>query len=136
MKNIKDVENMSMEALESIAEDRSIEIPGTLRERLLRNAAAAAIVEEEKAVGQTGTRNGLYAKFAIAAAAAACLTIFLTVQGQPEDTFDDPLMAYAELERTFSYISSKMDKGLEIASEAEPVFEKTATVISRGIKKN
>ncbi len=60
--------------------------------------------------------------------AAACLAVFLTVRNQPKDTFDDPHLAYAELEKTFSYISSKVDKGLEIASEAEPVFTKTAVI--------
>ena len=45
-------------------------------------------------------------------------------------TFDDPLLAYAELEKTFSYISSKVDRGLDLASAAEPALEKTAGAIS------
>ena len=42
---------------------------------------------------------------------------------EPKDTFDDPKQAYAELERTMSLISSKMQQGMELASEAVPVIE-------------
>ena len=48
----------------------------------------------------------------------------------PKDTFTDPMLAYAQIEHTFSYIESKMEKGLEIAAEAEPSLEKTNRIIN------
>jgi len=41
---------------------------------------------------------------------------------EPKDTFDDPMLAYAELERTLNYISSKMDKGRDIATRAANII--------------
>ncbi len=138
MKNIKDLENMSLETLEAIAEDKSVEVPGDIRERILEIASAGAIAEEESVMAMKNAKRMMrFIPYAAAvAAAAASLLILPAAPKEPEDTFDDPLLAYAELERTFSYISSKMDRGLEIASAAEPVFEKTSAVLnSTGRKK-
>lgn len=66
-----------------------------------------------------------------AAAAAACLILFVTVPHQPKDTFDDPMLAYAELEKTLGRISSKLDKGMEIAAQAGPAIEKTTSIYNR-----
>ncbi|MCM1178371.1 MAG: hypothetical protein NC308_10100 [Clostridium sp.] len=125
MKSIKEIEDMDMGILEAIAEDDSIEAPDTLEELIMSTAAAGTVMEEEKELKGRG-RIWRYAAFAATLTAAACMLVFLSIPSGPKDTFDDPLMAYAELERTFSYISSKMDKGLEIASEADPLFEKTS----------
>ena len=57
--------------------------------------------------------------------------LILAIPSQPKDTFSDPELAYAEIEKTFLYISSKMDRGLEIASEAEPVLETANNAINR-----
>lgn len=131
MKNIKDVENMSLEALEVIAEDGTIEVPEDIRHRILEIAAAGAILEENSAQATKNAKRIMrFIPYTAVAAAAACLLIFLTAPKEPDDTFDDPLLAYAELERTFSYISAKMDHGLEIASAAEPVFEKTSAAFN------
>lgn len=131
MKNIKDVENMSLKALEAIAEDGTIEVPEDIRDRILEIAAAGAVLEEDGVQAMKNAKRIMrLIPYTAVAAAAACLLIFLTVPKEPEDTFDDPLLAYAELEKTFSYISSKMDKGLEIASAAEPVFEKTSAAFN------
>ena len=43
----------------------------------------------------------------------------------PKDTFDDPKMAYMQMEQVFGFISEKMNTGLEIADAAEPVIDKT-----------
>lgn len=136
MKSIKDVENMSIEALETIADDNRIEVPENIRERILGIAAAEAVLEKDGAEARENAKRILrFIPYTAAAAAAACLLIFLAVPKEPEDTFDDPLLAYAELEKTFSYISSKMDMGLEIASAAEPVFEKTSAAFNMAGKR-
>lgn len=42
----------------------------------------------------------------------------------PKDTFTDPAMAYAEVERAFSMISEKMGGGVSRAGEAEESIQK------------
>ena len=86
-----------------------------LEDRLEAAVLAAAIVEEGKrkrAVSRTVLR------WAVPAFAAA-LALLLAVPSRPKDTFNDPALAYAEVERTFAYISQKIDKGAEIAAKAE-----------------
>ena len=56
--------------------------------------------------------------FALAAAAAVLL-----ISRSPKDTFDSPELAYAELERTFAYISQKIDTGAGIAASGEARLE-------------
>jgi len=130
MKKIEDIENMSPELLEKIAEDQSIQVPSSLKNDIEAAIIAGSVAEERPA--QQKRRFGTkYAAGVSAAAAAACLIVFATMYRPMEDTFDDPLTAYAEIEKTFSYIASKMDKGMEIASEADPVIEKTAKVFNK-----
>ena len=64
------------------------------------------------------------------AAAVAIVTIGMRISFQdsittPKDTFDDPKMAYMQMEQVFGFISEKMNTGLEIADAAEPVIDKT-----------
>lgn len=129
MKNIEDIEKLSMEALEGIASDESVRIPDSLEDAVKATVMASAIAESvagERKKSSSIWKNAIYAGSVVAA--ACLLAMFFVFPQDPKDTFDDPRMAYAELERTFSYISSKMDKGLEIASDAEPVLEKAVSV--------
>ena len=62
---------------------------------------------------------------ALAAAAAVAAVIVLPRIGRPplRDTFDDPYLAYAEVEATFRTISDRMNAGLEMASQARETAE-------------
>lgn len=153
MKNIKDLENMGIDALEAIADDKGTDVPADMRDRILGITAAGAFIEENRTAGEhsgAGEKSGIKKHFGFGnhmarlfrsapyigfAVAAACLMIFFAVPKEPADTFDDPAMAAAELERAFSYISSKMDNGIRIAKAAEPVFEKTSAAFNATGKK-
>ena len=78
----------------------------------------------------TAAADGGYAVGTVLIALAASLAVILSLPRQPKDTFDDPMLAYAEIEKTFSYITSKMNRGMDLASEAGPVLEKTALVFT------
>ena len=129
MKSIEEIKDLDFEELERIASDDSIKAPASLG-RAIDSALTAAALEEER---RSASRKAYvrYAGFGVLAAAAASLAIVLAVPEQPKDTFDDPLMAYAQIEKTFSYISSKMDKGLDLATEAEAVLEKQNEIIHK-----
>ena len=117
MKSIKDIENMSLEQLEAVSMDESIAVPEGFearikgahsRRKVVRYAAAAASVAIIAGVG-----------LGIAQRA-----------GQPKDTFDDPYLAYAEIEKAFAKISTSINKSLAMAGESEEVFEKATSVFS------
>ena len=71
---------------------------------------------------------------AAAAAAAVALTVTLSVPSRPKDTFSDPLLAYAEVQKTFDRISSRGEQAMEIAGKAVPVMEKTDEIIKKATK--
>ena len=63
-------------------------------------------------------------------AAAAAAVIALPQRG-PKDTFDDPRLAYAEVEKVFRTISDKMNDGLDIAREAGSAAEIPQNVLNK-----
>lgn len=129
MKSIEDIEKLSFEELERLASDESQEVPGSLSAKLKTAVAAAAFAEEQKETRRR--KKSRIAALSAAVALAAGLAIVLSVPTRPKDTFSDPALAYAELEKVFAYISSEMDKGLEIAAEAEPALEKPGQIIGK-----
>lgn len=48
-----------------------------------------------------------------------------------EDTYSDPLLAYAQVEKTFGFISTKVDKGMQVARDAELKLERVDEVLKK-----
>jgi len=134
MKRSEDIENLGLEELERMADESAVKVPDDLFGKVEDAILASALMEEEKARAAVRRPLSGYAIGGILAAAVASLVLLLSLPHAPKDTFDDPLVAYAELEKTFSYISSKVDRGLDIAAEAEPAIEKTTGALNRTIK--
>ena len=69
----------------------------------------------------------------IAAAAAVALLLILPRTGQPQlkDTYDDPELAYAQVEETFKLISSKMADGVALAAESGKQAGSPARIIDK-----
>ena len=134
MKSIKDIENMSLEQLEAVSMDESITVPDGFAARMKENADAAVTVglltENESADRSR--------RAAVRYAAAAASVVIMAGAGygiaqrhsQPEDTFDDPYLAYAEVEKAFEKISSSINRSLAMAGETEQVIEKATSVFS------
>lgn len=98
----------------------------TLEDKL-KGAVLAAALEEEKASRRRTL--GRVLAWAVPAVAAACVALIVALPSpRPKDTFDDPQLAYAELERTFAMIAQKIDKGAELAIKAEPPIETIKTI--------
>ena len=102
MKTLKDIENITLEDLKDVSMDESIAVPEGLSERLVRNA------------GREVTRKRILTLSGVAAIVvlAVGLSLFKTDR-EPVDTFDDPYLAYAELERALAMVSEGMQKGIE-----------------------
>ena len=123
MKSIEDIEKLSIEELEQAAQGAPV--PEGLSERLQSALAAEAFLQESagqppvvipslagKRLGKKSAgrllQTGILSSLAIAAAIAA--VVLLHTPSAPKDTFDDPLLAYAQVEETLQYISNHINK--------------------------
>ena len=126
MKKITEIENMDWEALEKAAEAGHSKVPDDLEDGI-----RAAILASDTEVTQRRLSVPIFYGFALAAAIAAVLVVGVTRQNSIQDTFDDPYLAYAEVEKTFRHISDKMNVGLELAAEARATAEKPAEILKK-----
>jgi len=88
----------------------------TFEEKLKATVLATAF-QEEKRMKKKVIR-------VILSCAVACVIVLFALPSQPEDTYDDPELAYAELEKAFSMIADNFEKGSEIIIKAEEPINK------------
>lgn len=133
MKHQEDIERMDLEELEKIASVSSVPVPESLHRRVEDALTAACAVKSVP-----GRKVWKFALIPAAVAVAAALTVGLNYQSasrMPADTFTDPQAAYAELERTFGYISSKINAGREMTDAALSQVDKASRIIDNINKK-
>lgn len=139
MKSIEDIEKMNPEELESAALKEDIKIPASL-ERDIKSLLVAQDVTEKsegKNAASESPQDNKKAKWIplSAIALAACLAVVAIIrfnhESAPKDTFDDPYLAYAEVEATFKKISDKMSIGLEMTFKVGETAEKPLEVINK-----
>lgn len=139
MKRLEDIENLSILDLEQIASDESVKVPATLRHDIAVTARALEMAskEDEEVKEKTASHKryrNILRMISYPAAAVAIITIGMRLSFQdsiptPKDTFDDPKMAYVQMEQVFGFISEKMNTGMDIADAAEPVIDKTINAL-------
>ena len=127
MKRIQDIEKLQEEELEKAALGEDIAIPAGLEERL---KAAIAAKEAVKPKAEP-VRWIPYAALAVAAGFAAVVAVQHNAAGKLQDTFDDPYLAYAQVEATFQVISDKMALGVNVAAKAEQTAGKPMEIINK-----
>ena len=123
MKTPADIEKLTMEELERMADDTSVEVPESLERKVTDAVLAADALGERPSV-----KKVLMLVPAAAAAIVAAVAIGFNVHNlyrTPADTFSTPEEALACLEQTFSMIEEKTDKSLEVAERVNPKLEKT-----------
>lgn len=133
MKRIDDIEKMSLEELERASEDSRVEVPRGFEEKIGNGLLSAAADEDLRKVKRPSRRTVVLSSVISTMAAAACLLVWLAFPDQPKDTFDDPRMAYAELERTLSFVSAKMEQGMSKVVVAENVMDKTSNILNSAV---
>jgi hypothetical protein len=126
MKRIQDIEKLQEEELEMAALGEDITIPAGLEERIKAAIAAKETVKPEA----RPVRWIPYAALAVAAGLAAVVLIHHDGSGKLQDTFEDPYLAYAQVEATFQIISDKMAIGVDMAAKAEQTAEKPMEIIN------
>ena len=116
MKSIKDIEHITTEELDAISSDEKIVVPDDLDHKILS--------------GILGVKKRTYRMISAAAAITviiAGLSISL-LNNEPEDTFDNPYLAYAELEKAFATMSEGIKKGMDMVETSETVIKKSAEI--------
>lgn len=108
MKSIEEIEKISLDALEAVSESLEVATPEVLGDKVDAALTAASLKTE----GGKSRRTAVWTVPALSAVLAGLVVVFALGRPpkEPADTFSDPQMAYAEVERTLEYISSKMDK--------------------------
>ena len=129
MKSLKDIENMSLEQLEAVSMDENIAVPEGFAERLKGDFGTLERLTEEEP--QKTGRVMTLRMVSIAAAAALLAGVGFGIarwQNEPKDTFDDPYLAYAELEKAFARVSDGMQRGLAMVEESEAAMDKVTSI--------
>lgn len=128
MKSIKEIENMSLEELIAVSSDEATAVPEGFAERIGRQVEAQKVAKDlAKDADRTRTVRRIGAAAAVTLLAGTALGI-ANWQNRPKDTFDDPYLAYAELEKAFATMSEGIQKGLAMADKSEDIIDRTITV--------
>ena len=126
MKTIEELQDLTWEELETAASKEAAPVPAGLQTRIAETLAARTLAAEP---ARNSARR--YGFFALAAAAALAALVVIPRVSAPKDTFDDPYLAYAEVEKAFQSISEKMNAGVDLAREVKPVAEKPLNVLEK-----
>ena len=120
MKDWKEIEKMSPEQLEQLA--AGVEVPGDLERRVGETLQVLSRTEEVL----TGRRSRplWFSVIGTAAAAALVAGLLLPDTDRLQDTYDDPALAYAEVEKALGRIAEKMQYGAEVVSDSREQMEK------------
>ena len=124
MKTLEEISRLSAEDLERISVDESIPVPEGLSGRV--QAAVGRKEADSLQSPRSSTRKYGASVFAVAAAISlfALGAVLLNRERMPKDTFDDPYLAYAEVEKAFAKISGTVSYGASKISESETTLEK------------
>ena len=107
MKTIDEIEKISLDELLKVAGDERVAVPADIKASVRRSVFS-------EGAGRKWVLGG------IAAAAALLVGVGFAVRNSgPKDTFDDPYLAYAELEKAFGMISDIANLTLDIINNAK-----------------
>lgn len=116
MKSIKDIERITIEELEAISLDERFVVPHDLDRKIQSRI--------------TSKKKKVYSMISVAAAIIVIVTGLgiSTLSNEPEDTFDNPYLAYAELEKAFATMSKGVKKGMDMVETSESVIKKSTEI--------
>ncbi len=132
MKSIKKIEKMSLDELLEASSDVNVNVPdgfmGRIGETVETARTVGALTDDDVSYETPYIKR--FIPFISAAAAIALIAGigFSLMDNEPKDTFDDPRLAYAELEKAFGRISDGINRGVAMAEESERIIKKTTAV--------
>ncbi len=123
---------MGLDELLEASSDETVHVPEGFMERLDETVGAArtvgALTDDD--VSYKASYIKRFIPFISVAAAIALIAGigFSLMDDEPKDTFDDPLLAYAEIEKAFGRISDGINRGVAMAEESQRIIDKTSKV--------
>lgn len=129
MKDIETIGKLTLEELEAIANDSSLPAGDAGAKELIGKLELA-----DEATGRSPRKMYVSWISGIAATFIVMLSIGLILQNRgPKDTFDDPALAYAQVQEVFQKIGSGVQQGREAVAESREMIssemEKTINII-------
>jgi hypothetical protein len=107
--------------------DENIAVPKGFAARMQESMDAHRVMNDLKS--DAPNRN---VRFIATAASVAILAVagyaFADHMNQPKDTFDDPYLAYAQIEKAFAKISDSIGTGLAMVEESGNIIDKATTI--------
>lgn len=129
---MKDINKMTISELEKIASDERTDIPSYLESSIEELADGLEAVR--RLTGKEERKPLLWASVAASAAILACAVLGLQGFSGPEDTFDDPELAYAEARKAMQMIADALDTGADRTNEAMAAFERQKDILEKMMK--
>ena len=128
MKSLNDIEKLSLEDLERISLDESIEVPADLESRILDRAfCQSRQMWFNRLFDRTSAKViGIAASIAIIAGIGF---VWLNRSKPLQDTYDDPLLAYAAVEEALNKMASTVEVGVNSVAMGEELLRKPGEVI-------
>jgi len=120
MRKLDEISRLSASDLERISLDEKIPVPEELSGRV-QDALQDLSASEEADAGSRFIHRVLPA---VGIAAALVAAIGLTRDPEPADTFDDPYLAYAQVEAVFAKISGTVAYGAGKIEDTETRIDK------------
>ncbi|MCQ2185775.1 MAG: hypothetical protein MJY92_03515 [Bacteroidales bacterium] len=133
MKDIGYINRLDDKTLEALADDVNVHVPRDLSAKVNEALLAAALSQEDSVQTAASGRHRyvIPAALSFVCAAAVFASLHFRGYGQPEDTFDDPYLAYAAFEQAFSRVSGKVNDCARISSAADHAIELTSATMNR-----
>lgn len=133
MKSIKEIEDM--ELLERVSMDGKIKVPDNLGrttgEMLDALDRASELLKGERRTPLRRKRMAASIAAGLVLVAGIGSAFLFKPIGEPVDTFDDPLLAYVEMQRIFGRIGNEMKDGIDKVEYAAQSLEKPAKVMKK-----
>ena len=128
MRKLDEISRLSADELERISLDERIPVPEELSGRVQDALQGLKAPKEAGSIrpGSAGSRfiRRTLPAVGIAAALAVVAAIGLTRDPEPADTFDDPYLAYAQVEAVFAKISGTVAYGAGKIEDTESRIDK------------
>lgn len=120
---------MSLEQLDAVSKDENIAVPEGFTKLLKEDFGTLESLTSDDPQHARRIRTIRFMSMAASVAVLAGIGLGIARwNDEPKDTFDDPYLAYAELEKAFAKVSVGMQKGLAMAEESEAALDKVASV--------
>lgn len=156
MKRIEDVEKMEISDLESASMDEKVEVPAglgqdidallsslELSEKILDLSEATAVSEKDRQSDHTVAmvrhfRPATWLRVSgIAAAVSLLVGIGLSIAPREKelvDTFDDPALAYAQIEKAMLKIGGGLKDGISSVQRGNECIETPIEIINQSLR--